>query len=221
MSTTRSYAEDITIEPVRTDDEWGSIVVTITTDNDTITIGCGRFYDDAVTLRDSLASALSQAESIVKDWQDLPDADGDGFVFEDRGRYYVQLEGSTWQDGHFPARNDRSNWRPQGYPSRDIAEYELARAMIDAGCFPNAWYQNERGYQEDIGESVRSSSATNRPGSPTWSPIRTGARPTGDVSPTGKPEHYAVSPESVPSTASTTTTRATRGDALYASTPNR
>ena len=41
------------------------------------------------------------------------------------------------------------------YPSRDVAEIELARAMVTAGVFPNAWYVDERGYHVDINAEIR------------------------------------------------------------------
>lgn len=126
----------------RNDD--GDVVLTIKTeDGDTVRINIGCFYDSAEGLETALRDAADAIKTnILTDWEDTPD-EYDGWVSEGRDGYYVSLEG-------IPRRNTR-----HGYASRDIAVYELAQAMADAGCFPNAWYSNERGNTENIGEEVR------------------------------------------------------------------
>lgn len=127
----------------RTEEYPSRLILKATGDDGThIVFEVGCLYDDADTIREMLHSAAGDAAQIVDDWVDEPDIEMDGFVaFDGRaGRYYVTLFGKT-QD--------------TGYNTQDIAEYELARAMAEAGYFPNAWYQNDRGNTNDIGESVR------------------------------------------------------------------
>ena len=40
-------------------------------------------------------------------------------------------------------------------PSREVAEIELARAMVAAGVFPNAWLVNDHGNHLDINDDIR------------------------------------------------------------------
>lgn len=128
---------------VEREDESGDVVLTITTDaGDKVRINIGRFYDSASSLVDTLRSTADDVKAnILTDWQDTPD-EFDGWVSEGRDGYYVRLEGTELGGRH-------------GYASRDIAVYELAKAMADSGCFPNAWYQNERGNVDDIAYEVR------------------------------------------------------------------
>lgn len=127
----------------RKDDETGDIILTITTEDGEVEINCGRFSSDADALHRDLQDVTEGAKSLVDDWEDRPD-EFDGYVTEDRGGYRVVMEST-----HRPA-----NWREPGYPTREIATYELAKLMVESGCYPNAWYQNERGNTDFIGEEV-------------------------------------------------------------------
>lgn len=104
------------------------IVLTITgEDGIEIRANCGRFHHDAENLREMLNTAHDAAVMIDRNWEDLPDED-DGYVFFDRGSYFVQLSGKRFGN-------------EKGYPSRDIATYHLAEAMSEAGNFPNVWIE--------------------------------------------------------------------------------
>jgi hypothetical protein len=135
------------IQVTRTEDEYGEVIMKITTEGgspgEAIEFHCGAGQVDADCLRGELESAHEAADDIFSDWEDLPD-ETDGSVTEDRGGYIVTLEG----------RNPEGMPRG-GYPSRDIATYELARLMADSGYFPNTWYFNERGNYDMTNEEVR------------------------------------------------------------------
>jgi hypothetical protein len=131
-------------EITRADDEYGAITLKITTDSgDEVEIECGRLHTDMDELHGALANATLDASAMLADWEDRPD-EFDAYVTEDRGTYRAVMEGT-----HRPA-----NWREPGYPTREIATYELAKLMVESGCYPNAWYQNERGNTDDIGAEV-------------------------------------------------------------------
>jgi hypothetical protein len=133
-----------TIHVTREDDEDGSIILKIESQTETITMDAGRFQGDAEILRDALRDALSDVEEILKDWEDRPDEENDGYVGEGRhGGYLVRLAGDT------PEGMPRDD-----YPSRDIAVYELARLMAEGGYYPNCWYVNDHGNYEEIGSEV-------------------------------------------------------------------
>lgn len=148
------------IEVTREDDEAGSVVLVIRTEGgtdsctDSYTFYAGRFFEDAENLARDLRSAANDAEAIVSDWQDRPD-EYDGFVSEDRGRYLVSLDGVHWNGDALVSVTRFPDRRWRSFPTRDIATYELARAMEVSGVFPNVWYQNERGSPDNIGEQVR------------------------------------------------------------------
>jgi hypothetical protein len=73
-----------------------------------------------------------------------PDPDNDGFVALDRGGYWARIFGKDLTR------------RGRGFPTTDIAIYELARAMAEAGEFPNAWMEGEHGPSvRDINDEVR------------------------------------------------------------------
>lgn len=127
----------------RKDDETGDIILVIDVEDEDVEINCGRFSSDADALLGALQDAAEEAKTLVDDWEDRPD-EFDGYVTEDRGGYRVVMEST-----HRPA-----NWREPGYPTREIATYELAKLMVESGCYPNAWYQNERGNNDFIGEAV-------------------------------------------------------------------
>lgn len=141
------------IEVVRREDEFGSIAVKIATeDGASLVFECGRFYDEISELHTMFETLATDAGSIIERWQDVPDQDSDAFVYEgERGGYTVYLEGAQW-DGTVLARVHHNSTT---FPTRDIAEYELAAAMSSSGCFPNTWFMNERGIIADIGKSIR------------------------------------------------------------------
>jgi hypothetical protein len=72
------------------------------------------------------------------EWEDIPD-EFDAYITVDRGRYHVSLEGTRVGD----------------YPSQDVAEIELASAMVTGGVFPNAWFINDHGNWLDINAHIR------------------------------------------------------------------
>ena len=84
---------------------------------------------------------------IVDNWEDRPDL-FDGYVCQDGSKCYVQLSRRAWDGDGF----DKCL---RSFPTREIATYELARAMSYAGEFPNAWFEGDRGHTEDIGDAVR------------------------------------------------------------------
>lgn len=131
----------------RADSERGEIIIQLEVGSDTVTFEAGEFVSDADALVGALRSLTEDAEQIQKDWEDRPNNETDGFVAEQRGGYSASLEGTV-------AGYD--------FPSRDIATYELAKLMADSGTFPDAWYQNERGNTDNIGEEVRKYSDAGR-----------------------------------------------------------
>jgi hypothetical protein len=120
-------------------DEAGDVTLTIRADHATIRVHVGRFYDSASLLAQSLHHLAEDLdEHILHPWEDVPDED-DAYISVDRGRFWVSLEGARVGD----------------YPSQDVAEIELARAMVTSGVFPNAWYVNDRGNTLDINAGIR------------------------------------------------------------------
>lgn len=65
--------------------------------------------------------------------------DWDAVISEDRGGFVVSMEGT----------------RVGSYDDRDDAYVALARAMVDAGCFPDAFYVNDRGNYHRIDMEIR------------------------------------------------------------------
>lgn len=148
--------ETFDIETERRDDELGSLVVKMTTDDAEIVVEIGRFYDDAIAMKDTFLAAAKEIEdTILKGWEDVPD-EFDAYVHDDRDGYYVSIEGVMWDaDREETVSQTRGGQHVRPLPSREIAEYELARAMSKSGCFPNAWYTDERGWSDNIAERVR------------------------------------------------------------------
>jgi hypothetical protein len=117
----------------------GDVVLDVRAEGVSIRVHVGGNYDDVSLLAESLRHLADDVvENILDGWQDVPD-EFDASITVDRGRYHVSLEGSRVGD----------------YPSRDVAEIELARAMVTGGVFPNAWYVDERGYHVDINADIR------------------------------------------------------------------
>jgi hypothetical protein len=120
-------------------DEDGDVTLTIRAEGTTIRIGVGRIYDSASLLAQSLHHLAEDLdEDILDGWADVPD-DGDAYITAERGRYWVSLDGTRVGD----------------YPSQDVAELELARAMVAGAVFPNAWFVTDHGNTVDITDSVR------------------------------------------------------------------
>jgi hypothetical protein len=112
-------------------DESGDVVLTITDDTDPsseIIIHTGSGYTGAEELADALDTLNDDMRDIITNWEDSPDEE-DGYISFYNGKYCVSLSGN--QVGQ--------------YPSRDIAEYELAKAVIETGYYPNCWLEGERG----------------------------------------------------------------------------
>lgn len=120
-------------------DEAGEVTLTIHAEHTTIRLRVGGGYDSASLLAQSLHHLAEDVdEEILDEWQDVPD-EGDAYITFDRGRYHVSLDGTRIGD----------------YPSQDVAELELAQAMLATGVFPNAWYVNDRGNTHPIDDHVR------------------------------------------------------------------
>lgn len=142
------------IDAVRECDELGSINLTIKGEDGTsVEIFVGRYEDDAMSLRDMLHACADDIDrSIITGWEDVPD-EYDAFVSFDRDGYYVSIEGMLWDGAMLVSQSNSRHIRP--FPSREIAEYELACAMNASGIYPNAWFVNDRGNTFNIAEDVR------------------------------------------------------------------
>lgn len=117
----------------------GDVQMTVRAGDTTIRINVGRIYHDASLLATSLHHLAEDLDDdILDDWEDTPD-EGDGYISFDRGRYHATLEGRHVGD----------------YPSRDVAEIELARAMVTGGVFPNVWFINDHGNHHSIHDAIR------------------------------------------------------------------
>jgi hypothetical protein len=104
-----------------------------------VRITIGDLYDDVSLLAASLHHLADDVDADILDsWHDTPD-EFDAYISFDRGRYHVSLEGVRIGD----------------YPSRDVAEIELARAMVDGGVFPNTWFITDHGDTEPIDDDIR------------------------------------------------------------------
>jgi hypothetical protein len=104
-----------------------------------VRITIGRLYDDVSLLAASLHHLADDVdEDILDGWHDVPD-EFDGYIGFDRGRYHVSLDGTRVGD----------------YPSREVAEIGLARAMVDGGVFPNAWFITDHGNHVAIDDDIR------------------------------------------------------------------
>ena len=120
-------------------DERGDVTLSIRADGTTVRISIGRIYASAALLGQSLRHLADDVTDTILDrWEETPDED-DAYISFDRGRYYVSLEGTRVGD----------------YPSQEVAEIELARAMVKHGVFPPAWLVNDRGIVLDINEHIR------------------------------------------------------------------
>ena len=101
-------------------DAAGDVALTIRADTTTITLSVAGIYDSASLLAQSLHHLAEDVdEDILDRWEDVPD-EFDAYISFERGRYHVSLEGTRVGD----------------YPSQDVAEIELARAMATAACSP-------------------------------------------------------------------------------------
>lgn len=125
--------ETLEIQAWRTEDADGDVTLIIKTDEGTVRIRCGRTADDADRLADALGTGQIQAAKVAEDWDDRPSED-DGYIGLDRRGWYVQLGGQP------PADMTRD-----GYPTEEIATYELARMLAAAGEFPPCWAEGEHG----------------------------------------------------------------------------
>ncbi|MFK3983079.1 hypothetical protein ACI2K4_22215 [Micromonospora sp. NPDC050397] len=117
----------------------GDVELMVCADGTAVRINIGRDHDDASSLAERLRDlSENTATDILADWWDIPD-ESDAYISFDRDRYHVTLEGSIVGT----------------FPSRDVAEIELARAMVTHQVFPRAWYINDRGNYSDIDADVR------------------------------------------------------------------
>ena len=136
--------ETLDIKAQRTDDEDSDVLLVIRTDEGTVRVRVGRTADDADRLTEALNKAQGQAAEVGDNWDDRPDR-YDGYVTLDRGRWFVTFSQQS------PAGQPRN-----GYPTCEIATYELAKMMAAAGEFRSAWAENEHGPTERaINDEVR------------------------------------------------------------------
>jgi hypothetical protein len=117
----------------------GDVELEICANAHAVRITIGDLYEDVSLLAESLRHLAEDVERDILDgWEDTPD-ESDAYISVDHGRYHVSLE----------------EVRVGDYPTRDVAEIELARAMVAAGTFPNAWFINERLIHLDINDDIR------------------------------------------------------------------
>lgn len=132
---------DLRVEPDRSG--YGqNITLTITSEGgDVVVFDCGRFNDDLHSLTTDLEALVEDAKKECRDWEDLPD-EYDAYIGAHWGRFFLTIEQVHVGD-------------QKGYPTREIAAYELARHMTESGVFPGAWFQNERGTCDAVDDEVR------------------------------------------------------------------
>ncbi len=122
-------------------------------DGTTVNIHLGRYEDELTSAVQLLEAACTGTRAnILEGWEDDPDGDSDGFVYESGSGYWVQFAGRAVEPSEYPS----SMWE-RGicyFATRDIATYHLAEAMQGDGYFPNVWYVGERGNYDDIGAAT-------------------------------------------------------------------
>ena len=117
----------------------GDVQFTVHADGVNIQVTIGACHEDVSLLADNLRHLVDDVQDKILDgWEDSPD-EGDAYISASRGRYHVTLDGSRVGD----------------YPSQDVAEIELARAMVTGGVFPNTWFITDHGNHVDINDSIR------------------------------------------------------------------
>jgi hypothetical protein len=117
----------------------GDVHLQLRADGVDVHITIGNLYDDVSLLAASLHHLAENVDADILDgWHDNPD-EFDGYISFDRGRYHISLDGCRVGD----------------YPSREVAEIELARAMAAGGVFPNAWFITDHGNPVDIDAEIR------------------------------------------------------------------
>jgi hypothetical protein len=144
-------------------DAHGEVRLTIRAGGATIRVSVGRIYGAALLGESLRHLAEDVTDTVLHEWQDAPD-DADGYITVDRGRYHVTLDTAPVGD----------------YPSQEIAEIELARAMAARGVFPPAWLVGDRLVVCDINDRIRGwhdaggdgmapiDGVQYRPGDPIW-----------------------------------------------------
>jgi hypothetical protein len=129
--------ESLSVE--RSDEYPHPLVVKLVSEGKVVVeVRCEHFYDTAEELRSMFESAVSKLDSIISNWEDTPEPH-DGWISFGRGQYYVRLEDSDVGT----------------FPTQDIAEIELAEAMVKGGVFPNCWCENDRGITHSIDDEIR------------------------------------------------------------------
>lgn len=79
-----------------------------------------------------------------------PDPDNDGFIWHGQGH------GRMFGQGYDAMIFGHSLSNAYGFPTAEIAMYELAKAMAEAGEFPAAWFEGEHGpSSRNIEDEVR------------------------------------------------------------------
>lgn len=143
---TMSFAGPVTLDLERTGDEFGDLILTVTDDMDrSLKLRLGSMYEDAAELTSQLHKALEQSQDICNHWKDRPH-EWDGFY------------GPVWGDG-YNVTLDAQHVASVG--DRDAALLRLIVECERNGYFPNLWYEDERGWQEDVSpEKMRAVLAT-------------------------------------------------------------
>lgn len=104
-----------------------------------VCVDVGDRHEDVSLLAESLRNLVKDVtDDILDGWPEDPD-EFDGYISFDRGRWHVLLDGTRFGD----------------YPSREVAEIELARAMVTSDVFPNAWLITDHGNHVAIDDDVR------------------------------------------------------------------
>lgn len=150
----------------RETDQYGSVVFTLHAGGEYVNVNVGNTQEDV----DSLAEALEDLAREIRDdildgWVNTPDEE-DGYVGVDRYGYYAQLSRKSIDSPWTYGRNRNV------FPTREIAVYALAEASANAEYFPNMWYQDERGYQEQINAEIYAlQDDTSEPGKTLMNPL--------------------------------------------------
>lgn len=113
------------------EDRRSTHLVITSEDGTTFTFDHGDTFVAVEELHSTLEQATAAVKAMLDDWEDDPD-EFDAFLGRGhgRGRY-------SWYAVLGPGMKDAK--RVEGIPTEEMAAYELARLMVEAGEFPNVW----------------------------------------------------------------------------------
>ncbi|MEV6527156.1 hypothetical protein AB0M43_35020 [Longispora sp. NPDC051575] len=126
-------SDDVTVRADRPDffafrSDEGRLQIRLDADGTTITLVMTTLRDDAARVAEDLRELAGSVDALIENWEPSPDP-YDAFVAPALNGYELRL-----------------NCELVGvYPTREIAEYELDRAMHRDGYIPDAWLLDERG----------------------------------------------------------------------------